>query len=673
MREKASFKKQLFKNVTLAKKLGIGFSLILVLLAIVSLISFYTINTASGNFSMYRELARDTNLMGRVQANMLMVRMNVKDFIITSSKKSLEQYNDYVKKTNGFIKEAKQEIQNPERAALIQTAENALLEYETAFKGVENASKHRDNLIENTLNIQGAFMENTLSSILETAEKDRDTTAAYYSALALKHLLLARLYIVKFLDVNDRKHVDRVIEEFGKLQKNLEILDRELQNPKRRKWLNDVIKAKEIYEKSSDELAQVIFNRNRIITETLYRLGPEIAKTVGDTKLSVKRDQDILGPKVQRENDQGILIIAILAIIAFVFGIGNAWFIVRTVLRLLGKDPQEIADIARKLGMGDLTMTFDEENIRGVYGDFRNTVANLIELVGEIRGNSDNVAASSEELNEIASQISAASDSTVEKSNSVASAAEEMKSNMNSVASAMEQATGSVDTVAAAAEEMNTSIAGIARDVEVAMKSTDSAVVRASEVSDNVKTLGKNASDISVVTETIAEISEKTNLLALNATIEAARAGDAGKGFAVVANEIKDLANQTADATADISKKLQEIQSSTSAAVSDVEEITEVIRSINESVTTVQETMTQQSDATQEITENIAQTSLGLKEINQNVYQSSEAAGQVASDISGVNESANEMSNSNAQLNQSAEELSVMASQLKEKMNQFKV
>ena len=65
------------------------------------------------------------------------------------------------------------------------------------------------------------------------------------------------------------------------------------------------------------------------------------------------------------------------------------------------------------------------------------------------------------------------------------------------------------------------------------------------------------------MTETITEISEQTNLLALNATIEAVRAGEAGKGFAVVANEIKDLAKQTPEATADIKAKISKIQAAT--------------------------------------------------------------------------------------------------------------
>ena len=77
-----------------------------------------------------------------------------------------------------------------------------------------------------------------------------------------------------------------------------------------------------------------------------------------------------------------------------------------------------------------------------------------------------------------------------------------------------------------------------------------------------IREMGKRASDISSIVDTINLIAERTNLLSLNASIEAARAGDAGRGFAVVAEEIRNLADRSAKATSDIAsiiKALQEV------------------------------------------------------------------------------------------------------------------
>lgn len=391
----------------------------------------------------------------------------------------------------------------------------------------------------------------------------------------------------------------------------------------------------------------------------------ELRNAIGQLQMQSKADTKITITEVSA------IVIAVLIILSLLITV-FIW-IVRRITNSIG----DVSEGIRVIADGDLTYRLHVRSQKDEIGEMVKALnvmsTNLAAMIRDINDNSISLEASSTELSAISGQISSSSDSTVERSNSVASAAEEMNVNMNSVASAMEQATGNVDTVATASEAMSTRITGIVKAVEAVKESTDSAVVRADEVSHNVKTLGKDAEEISTVTDTIAAISEKTNLLALNATIEAARAGDAGKGFAVVANEIKELANQTASATADIGKKLKRIQTSTGGAVTDVEEIAGVIKSINETVVTVRETLTLQRSASQEITENISQASLGLKEINQNVSQTSEAAGQVASEISEVNDSANEMSNSNAQLNQSAEELSKMASHLKEKVDQFKL
>ncbi len=126
----------MFKNLSLAKKLIFGFGSVLILLVVVGFIAFSALERANSGFTGYREMARDANLTGRVQANMLMVRMNVKDYIMTGSDRTLDQFKSYFDKTEGFVSDAQKDIHAPKRAAVIDDIDTALEVYNRSFEKV---------------------------------------------------------------------------------------------------------------------------------------------------------------------------------------------------------------------------------------------------------------------------------------------------------------------------------------------------------------------------------------------------------------------------------------------------------------------------------------------------------------------------------------------------------
>jgi len=217
------------------------------------------------------------------------------------------------------------------------------------------------------------------------------------------------------------------------------------------------------------------------------------------------------------------------------------------------------------------------------------------------------------------------------------------------------EAAANVDTVAAAAEELGASVDEIGRQVVASADLAQVAVREAGATTDLVQALSTGARSIREVVTLISEIAGQTNLLALNATIEAARAGEAGKGFAVVAAEVKQLAEQTAKATGEISRQIGQIQGSTDHAVRAIDGIAGRIREIDATATTIASAVAQQGAATQEIVRNVAQAAAGTGTVTANITEVAGAADETDAAAGQVLSAASEMAEQAARLGSEVE------------------
>ena len=254
------------------------------------------------------------------------------------------------------------------------------------------------------------------------------------------------------------------------------------------------------------------------------------------------------------------------------------------------------------------------------------------------------------EVSTILESVGGASSQLSATAASMKQTAEDSSTRAGAVAAASEQATANVQTVASAAEELSSSIGEISRQVSQSSEVASGAVAQARATGDQVQGLVNSANRIGEVVNLITDIAEQTNLLALNATIEAARAGDAGKGFAVVASEVKNLANQTAKATEEISAQIGGIQSATQGAAQAIEEIGATITKIDEIASAIAAAVEEQGAATNEIARNVEQAAIGTQEVSSNVSSVNQAATETGSAAAQVLQASNALAEQNNHL-----------------------
>ncbi|MGC2854148.1 methyl-accepting chemotaxis protein [Novispirillum sp. DQ9] len=595
-------------------------------------------------FTDYRGLARETNEVGRVQANLLTARLAAKTFLQTGSQDAVTEVKERSKTAADVVAEAEKLASSPQIRDRLKSIATGIATYRDTFDQIVARQAVRNEQVAILYNL-GPQLEKDMTGIMASAKLNDQAELVYDSGMALRALLIARLNVNRFLVENNQQAHDAVVSEFASFREQVGVLAKEIADPQSRSLAAHAVDMAAAYEAAYRATYDAITTRNKLVRETLDVVGPRIADEIEDMKLDVKGQQDTLGPAAQASISSTITVNVVVSVIAIVIGLLAAVLLSRGISRPVQAMTAAMGRLANK----DYAVTIPAQGNRDEIGEmagamqvFKETMQRADELAAEqekehaarearARRIEDLNTAFDKSAGTVLETVSAAAQELQSTSQSMSAIAEETLAQATTVAAAAEQASTNVQTVASSAEELSSSILEISRQVQHSNALSQRTAERAAETRAVVQGLANSAQKIGEVVDLITDIADQTNLLALNATIEAARAGDAGKGFAVVANEVKNLASQTAKATEEISHQIGAVQNETDRAVEAIEEIVKAVSEVNEVASTIASAVEEQNAATQEIARNVEQAAAGAHEVSSTIAGVSQAASEAGS------------------------------------------
>ncbi len=372
----------------------------------------------------------------------------------------------------------------------------------------------------------------------------------------------------------------------------------------------------------------------------------------------LSNDMDKLGDELASEAHLQFYFTLIFAFIATIFVIVMIFYVTRGITNPLG----QAITFAQAIAKNDLTqkLLVKQGDEVGELALALNSMSdNLVQMVKRLTDNSGALSGYSEQMKDSSEQVSQSMGQQSQKTSEVLGVVHTVVSGAGEVASMSNEAAQSAakagDTASEGGDVVKQAITSIQSISDIVNNSADS-----------VEELNKLGENISSIISVIEGIAEQTNLLALNAAIEAARAGEQGRGFAVVADEVRQLAQRTAEATQEVASSIKSIQENT-------QQVSKKMREGTESAAQSVELAGQASSALNEIVAQSKNVASMIDSIAQASSQQADEVGHISDNIQAIDELASQSMNAINQSASVATELEGSAKELNEQISLFKV
>ncbi len=379
------------------------------------------------------------------------------------------------------------------------------------------------------------------------------------------------------------------------------------------------------------------------------------------------------------------------SILFSLIGLGLIAVLVFMLLRKMLTVPVGILiDATMPLSAGDLTQKFNvktQDELGRLSDAFNKIVSSMHAIVSQVRNSADRVASSAEEMSSSTQEMNATTQEVSSAIQKVSKGATIQAERLQETFETLDKTAVSIKQIVMDAQAANQAVGDTNAQAEASKVQAKETVSKieglANTVSDTskaIRALGEMSQQIGEITVTITSIADQTNLLALNAAIEAARAGEAGRGFAVVAEEVRKLAEGSAEAVRKIGGLIRSIQSETNRAVNAIEISSKEVREGMAEVAKISEVLSEISKGAQssyKLTNGIAEAGqkriVELERVVKAVNEVTDIAKESASSVQEAFSSTEEQTASMEEMSASAQEFARLAMDLKEVVGKFKL